>query len=126
LSEMCRADALLVMQASNSNEQIPAKLYEYLRARRPVLCLADPAGDTAGAMRRAGIDTIARLDAPQDIAAMLPGFIESVRSGMAVVANADAVRRASRRERARVLAEHLDRVAMAAVPQGAASVQGNA
>ena len=33
-----RADALLVLQASNCNEQIPAKLYEYLRTGRPILC----------------------------------------------------------------------------------------
>ena len=31
LREMQRADALLVLQAGNCNEQIPAKLYEYLR-----------------------------------------------------------------------------------------------
>jgi hypothetical protein len=33
--EMVRADALLVLQAANCSEQIPTKLYEYLRARRP-------------------------------------------------------------------------------------------
>ena len=57
LVEMLRADALLLLQAANCNEQIPAKLYEYLRARRPILALTDPAGTplpycaTAGSMR---------------------------------------------------------------------------
>jgi len=36
------ADALLVMQASNCNAQIPAKIYEYLRAGKPILALTDP------------------------------------------------------------------------------------
>jgi glycosyltransferase involved in cell wall biosynthesis len=44
LQEMRRADALLVMQASNCNEQIPAKVYEYLRAGKPILCLSDREG----------------------------------------------------------------------------------
>ncbi|MBF1165907.1 MAG: glycosyltransferase, partial [Dechloromonas agitata] len=46
LAEMLDADGLLVMQAANCNEQIPAKIYEYLRANRPILTLTDPQGDT--------------------------------------------------------------------------------
>jgi glycosyltransferase involved in cell wall biosynthesis len=45
LREMMRADGLLVLQAANCNEQIPAKIYEYLRCRRPILGLTDPRGD---------------------------------------------------------------------------------
>ncbi len=37
LEEMLRADGLVVLQADNCNAQIPAKLYEYLRCRRPIL-----------------------------------------------------------------------------------------
>src|SRR5690606_1324512 len=47
LSEMLAVDGLLLLQAANCNNQIPAKLYEYLRAQRPILALTDPAGDTA-------------------------------------------------------------------------------
>ena len=42
LQEMFDADALVAMQGASCNEQIPAKVYEYLRARKPVLGLADP------------------------------------------------------------------------------------
>ncbi len=42
LREMLDADGLLLFQASNCNNQVPAKLYEYLRARRPILALTDP------------------------------------------------------------------------------------
>jgi glycosyltransferase involved in cell wall biosynthesis len=71
LQEMLRADALLVMQASNCNEQIPAKIYEYLRAGRPLLCLTDPAGDTAALLRNADVTAIARLDSADEIATLL-------------------------------------------------------
>ncbi|HEY7787908.1 MAG TPA: glycosyltransferase, partial [Casimicrobiaceae bacterium] len=50
LEEMMRADGLLILQAANCNDQIPAKLYEYLRSGRPIIALTDPTGDTAGAM----------------------------------------------------------------------------
>ena len=66
-----RADALLVLQAFLCNEQIPAKLYEYLRRGAPILGLTDPVGDTAWVLRSAGIDTIARLDSRDEIAAAL-------------------------------------------------------
>jgi hypothetical protein len=71
---MMRADGLLVMQAANCNEQIPAKVYEYLRSQRPLLGLTDPKGDTADLMARAGVRHIAPLDAPDQIASDAPGF----------------------------------------------------
>jgi glycosyltransferase involved in cell wall biosynthesis len=106
LHEMRCADGLLVMQASNCNEQIPGKLYEYLRAGRPILCLADPLGETAGLVRRAGVDTIAPLDSVDAIAAIMPRYIESLRNGNAPLAAPAFVKCASRRGRARELAQH--------------------
>ena len=44
LEEMVRADGLLLLQAANCNEQIPAKLYEYLRAGRPTPRAYRPGG----------------------------------------------------------------------------------
>lgn len=108
LAEMLEVDALLVMQASNCNAQIPAKIYEYLRAGRPILGLTDPVGDTAGVLRSAGLDTIARLDSAEDIARTLEAFVDAVRTGAAPLAHAEAVQRASRRGRSQVLAELLD------------------
>lgn len=110
LDEMTRADGLLVMQAANCNEQIPAKLYEYLRAGRPILGLTDPVGDTAGALRAAGIDAIGRLDQVAEIEAVLPAFVDALAAGRAGLPQGEAVRRAARRERAAALAEILDRV----------------
>jgi glycosyltransferase involved in cell wall biosynthesis len=111
LEEMVRADGLLVLQAANCNEQIPAKLYEYLRAGRPIVALTDPRGDTAGALRHAGIDAIARLDSTEDIAALLARFVEDLRAQRACGPERAAIAGASRRETARALASLLDAAA---------------
>lgn len=107
LSEMLRADALLVLQASNCNDQIPAKVYEYLRSGRPTLCLSDPAGDTAGVVRQAGLDAIAPLDSLDAIEHTLMRFVDQVRNGTAGQASVDFVRQASRRGRTAALARML-------------------
>lgn len=109
LHEMRCADGLLVMQAANCNEQIPGKLYEYLRAGRPILCLADAAGDTAGLLRQAGVDTIAALDSANEISALLPRFVELVRAGYAPLPKPAFVESASRRGRTLLLAQCFER-----------------
>lgn len=81
LEEMLQADGLLLLQAANCNSQIPAKLYEYLRADRPILALTDPAGDTARTLNRVGAGAIARLDSVDSIRQELPHFLETIRSG---------------------------------------------
>ncbi len=111
LEEMIRADALLVLQAANCNEQIPAKLYEYLRARRPIIALTDPSGDTAAMLRDAGIDTVARLDSVEEIVALLGRFIDAGPHARLALPGADYVARASRRERTATLAALLDQLA---------------
>jgi len=108
LAEMGRAEGLLVLQAANCNEQIPAKLYEYLRAGRPIVALTDPRGDTAGVLRDAGIDATARLDSADEIAALLGRFVAAVRDNRAPRADTAYVARASRRQRAASLAELLE------------------
>ena len=103
LAEMMAVDALLVMQASNCNAQIPAKIYEYLRAGKPILGLTDPNGDTAGVLRSAGLSTIARLDSVDQIAAILSTFVTEVRAKRAPTPSADSVSQASRKGRSAAL-----------------------
>ncbi len=91
LAEMLDADALLLLQAANCNDQVPAKLYEYLRANKPLLALTDPQGDTWAAVRAAGIDTLAPLDDAEKIGAALLQFIALAEAGTAPLAS-DAVR----------------------------------
>ncbi len=111
LQEMLRADALLVMQSSGCNDQIPAKIYEYLRAGRPIIGLSDPSGDTIGVLRAASLGWDARLDDSAEIATRLGDFIEAVRAGTAELPAADFVRNASRRGRTQELAQLLNSVA---------------
>jgi glycosyltransferase involved in cell wall biosynthesis len=110
LAEMLTADGLLLLQAENCNGQIPAKLYEYLRARRPLLALTHPNGDTAGLLRRAGIHTTARLDCVDDIATALRHFLRLCRQQQAPIAPPALIARHSRAARTRELAALLDRL----------------
>jgi len=110
LSEMLDADGLLILQASNCNHQIPAKLYEYLRAQRPILALTDPQGNTAAALRQAGIDTIAALDSTEDIVRALPNFLELIERDAAPMASMDRVLTHSRRAKTGELSQLLDQV----------------
>lgn len=106
LKEMLKADALLIMQAANCNNQIPAKLYEYFRCQRPILALTDPEGDTARTLRKAGVQSIARLDSPSGIADLLVRFVHSNIEHM--VPPSSAVETNSRRGRTREFAQLLD------------------
>ena len=103
LAEMMAVDALLVMQASNCNAQIPAKIYEYLRAGKPILGLTDPAGDTAGVLRSAGLSDIARLDSADEISSALPALVRDLRGGTFALPQTLAVQQASRRGRSQAL-----------------------
>lgn len=109
LAEMMAVDALLVMQASNCNAQIPAKIYEYLRAGRPILGLTDPEGDTATVLRNAGLTDIVRIDSANEIAAALPAMVESWHRRTAPLPTAQAVRQASRHGRSLEFAALLSR-----------------
>jgi hypothetical protein len=110
LGEMMRADGLVVMQAANCNEQIPAKVYEYLRSQRPLIGLTDPAGDTADLMTRAGVRHIAPLDAPDQIAATLMAFLEGLRDGSLSAPPSDLVTQHSRLSRTSELVDILARI----------------
>ena len=111
LAEMLAADGLLVFQAANCNHQIPAKIYEYLRARRPILALTDPTGDTASALRASAGATLARLDNVEDIKRTLLDFLQRVREHRAPIATAAQVALHSRQARTRELAVLLDSLA---------------
>lgn len=111
LVEMTRANGLVIMQASNCNDQIPAKAYEYLRAGRPILGLTDPLGDTANLLRRAGGSTIAPLDSAKTIQSVLLTFLEEIRQNTGSRPDPKFVVACSRKARAAELAELLGQIA---------------
>lgn len=108
LEEMLRADGLVVMQGTNCNEQIPAKLYEYLRTGRPILGLADPEGDTGKAMRRSGVSHVARLEDTQQVEAAMTAFLSAWPASRRRAALHPQLASMSRRSRASELAALLE------------------
>lgn len=104
LQEMLESDGLLLFQASNCNHQIPAKLYEYLRSRRPIFALTDPVGDTAQTLRDSGVDTIVRIDAKEEISRGLIRFLKRVQLGQAPIATEETIISHARRARTAQLA----------------------
>lgn len=85
IGEMLGADVLLAFQGSRFNAQIPAKIYEYLRARKPVLALVDPRGDTAGRLGPFAAAVIADIDSAESALAGLKTLL--ARLGSADAAN---------------------------------------
>jgi hypothetical protein len=110
LTEMLNADGLLLFQAANCNHQIPAKVYEYLRARRPILALTDAAGDTASFLREVGVGTAAPIDSEAGIAQALKEFLALAGSRQPTSISREECERHTRESRARELARILDDV----------------
>jgi hypothetical protein len=104
LREVMAADGLLVLQAANCNHQIPAKIYEYFRSRRPIFAMTDKDGDTARTLMDAGIDAIAPLDDAATIARCLEQFLGQLRDGTASRASEDAISKSSREYASEILA----------------------
>lgn len=110
LQEMLEADGLLLFQAAIANQQIPAKLYEYMRAGRPILALTDPVGDTATAMRASRTGMICNLSDTDDIAAKMMAFVDGLRNRTLAGTERAVADRHSRRARAVDLATCLNAV----------------
>lgn len=105
LAEMLHADGLVLVQGSVSNPNIPAKLYEYLRARRPIFALTDEKGDTAGVLRAAKVGTLASLDSVSSIELGLENFLRQLRQKTAPVASDQEIQSHSRESRVGELAK---------------------
>jgi glycosyltransferase involved in cell wall biosynthesis len=110
LQEMLEADGLLIFQAANCNIQVPAKLYECMRAKRPIFALTDAAGDTASVLRGAGVDTTVPMDDADAIAGGLRDFLQRVRAHTAPIASDRSVQSHSRRALAGRLVESFEAV----------------
>lgn len=79
LVEQRMVDGLLLLQGQQFNRQVPAKLFEYLRARQPVLALIDKDGDTASLLGELGGARCTESDDPVHIAHQLLAFMEELR-----------------------------------------------
>ena len=84
LQEMVDASALLVVQPVTT-VSIPAKLYEYMAAGRPILALAEPGGETADLVERSGAGLAVLADDEAAIEDALVSILALSRDGFASV-----------------------------------------
>ncbi len=111
LEEMCGADLLLLLDAPGRRIGVPAKLYEYLGAGRPILAIGSAHGDLATILRDSGVPH--RLAPPGDVARQREALLELVRgvtSGELGPGPEEARRRFSREALAGQLAGMMDRL----------------
>ena len=110
LDEMCAVDGLLVLQSDDCNDQIPAKVYEYFRACKPILGLCGDNSDTANLLRRGGCVHVSSLGSATAIYKALTGFLADLRVGAPALPSNGFVESMSRRARAQALATLLNGV----------------
>ena len=108
LHEMLAADGLIVFQGTQFNTQIPAKIYEYFRARKPILGLVDMTGETARVLVAAGFDSIAPMERSAEIEQVLARLLRQIRQRNAYVATEKLITSSSRIHRASQLAAVFD------------------
>jgi len=111
LAEMLSVDGLILLQAANCNYQIPAKLYEYLRAGRPIIGLTDKNGDTASILSRFPAHRVCDIESCEEIKATLVCFISQIRSEKRNCQSIPDLVQYSRRAKTKILANLFDTTA---------------
>jgi glycosyltransferase involved in cell wall biosynthesis len=80
LQELTAADILLVLDTPGRSIGVPAKVYEYLGAGRPILALAEPGGDTDLVLKQSGV--LHRVAPPRDMERIGQALVELIREIM--------------------------------------------
>jgi glycosyltransferase involved in cell wall biosynthesis len=112
LQEMTRSDLLVLLEGPGRRIGVPAKLYEYLGAGRPILALTEPDGDTEQVLRDSGVQhRIAPPKDPVQITQALAELVRDIAAGKTVVTDPERLRRFTREAIAEKLAEVLAAVA---------------
>ena len=104
LLEMLQADGLLLLQGEQNNPQVPAKVYEYFRAGRPVLGLVGEGSECARLLTTEGLGSTAPLEDAVAIEAALGTFLAQLVAGSASVMPAARAKNFSRAGRTAELA----------------------
>jgi glycosyltransferase involved in cell wall biosynthesis len=118
LQDALNADGLLLLQAASCNHQIPAKAYEYVRLRKPILALTPEEGDTAELLREVGGSTRVDLLNEEMIYSVIPSFLRLVIQGKHPVSEYSKVQRYARRSQAAELAQCLNCLVAERPPRG--------
>lgn len=112
LQEMMNADGLIIFQGYTSNPAIPAKLYEYFRARRPILALADGDGETARLLRQESVGVVAPLENEDLITQALSEFLRDIEAGESSLMTPQRIARFERAQAVAQFAALFDEVAL--------------
>ncbi len=115
LERMMRADILLLVHTPQWRIGVPAKLYEYLGAGRPILALAEPDSDIAWVLRTSKV--LHRIAPPRDVPAIQQALLEltrEVQAGSPAAPERDALQQFTRERMAQRFAECLDQCVPAA------------
>lgn len=110
LQEMLRADGLLLFQGSVCNHQIPAKIYEYYRAGKPIFALVDPAGISANMLKDVGVPDIVDITCAESIGKSILKLLGALNDGKRQGVSRDAADKNSRKARSAELANLLNRL----------------
>lgn len=109
LGIMTNSDILLVLQDSCCDYQIPAKVYEYFRLRKPIVALTTAEGDTGQLILKNEAGMVAPLDDTQAICSCLEGVINASKKGQSLpVIPEDRLAQFTREQQAGKLANHLN------------------
>lgn len=108
LAEMADADGLLLIQGDNCSLQVPAKVYEYFRAGRPVFALTNADSDTGRTLTSVGQHHIANINRTDEIKRVFAEFIDGLISREASPVPPEKIRLYDRRFQTSLLAELLD------------------
>ncbi|HYV35741.1 MAG TPA: glycosyltransferase family 4 protein [Gemmataceae bacterium] len=109
LATMPKADLLLLVDTPGRTVSIPAKLFEYFGAGRPVLALTEPDGDVVWALQTSGVPH--RIVPPQDSAQIQQALIElrdGIRQGILTAPPPEQLANFTRAKLAHDLAGHLN------------------
>ncbi|MGN7612449.1 glycosyltransferase [Magnetococcales bacterium HHB-1] len=108
IEELFTMDGLLLFQGQCFHHLIPAKLFEYLRVKRPLFALTHPKSDSGQLLLSAGITTLAPLHQPKIIAEKFYTFLQSIQNNQAITPNPKIAQNFSRRATAQQLAQLFD------------------
>ena len=108
---MRRADGLVLFQGAQCNRQIPAKAYEYLACRRPIIGLLAATGDTHDLIARQWqVPYVASMDSASAIADTLGKFINDLRRNRAFIPEESLIKEHSRAAGAGQLAKLFEEI----------------
>lgn len=114
-ARLTASDGCFLFLGPEAARQLPAKIYEYMAARRPVLAMVPSDGAAAGLVRRTGCGVVVPSERPELWNESLAAFLRDLRSGSLEGRFVDReIRGYQRRELARKLAGLLDSVTTAA------------